>query len=93
MKRKEGLYAVARGLMAWFEREWKNRQALWLAIAVLIFLLLQFQILESINEINRELDSVDGELSRIKYRMGLIAKHVGVSSSDWGGRGFSDRGW
>ena len=91
MKRKEGLYAVARGLIAWFEREWKNRQALWLAIAVLIFLLLQFQILESINEINREFVSMEYKLRRMEERMGLIAEQVGVSSSDWGRGGFRRR--
>ena len=92
MKRKARLYSVARGLMERFEFEWKNRQALWLAIAVLIFLLLQFQILESINEMYRELDSAVGELSRMKYRMGLIAEQVGISSSDWG-RGGSRQRW
>ncbi len=83
MKGKERLYAVAGGPMEWFKRQWRYRQTLWLGLAVLIVLLLQFQILASVNEINRELGSMDYELSHMENRMKLIAEQVGVSSSDW----------
>ena len=36
MKGKGRVYAVVGDLMEWFEREWKNRQALWLGLTVLI---------------------------------------------------------
>ena len=87
MKGKERLYAVAGGPMERFKREWKIRQALWLAMAVLILLLLHFQILAAINGINRELDSIDYELSRMDNRLALMAEQVGISYSDWRGRG------
>ena len=74
-----------------FEREWKNRQALWLALAVLILLLLHFQILAAINGINRELDSIDYELSRMDNRLALIAEQVGISSGGRGSRADSSR--
>ena len=41
------------------------------ALAVLILLLLHFQILAAINGINRELDSIDYELSRMDNRLAL----------------------
>ena len=77
------MYAVADGRLEWLKRQWKNRQALWIGLAVLIVLLLQFHILASVSNINRELDSMDYELSHMENRMKLIAEQVGVSSSDW----------
>ena len=87
MKGQERLYAVAGGPMEWFKRQWRYRQTLWLGLAVLIVLLLQFQILASVNEINRELGSMDYELSRMDNRLALMAEQVGISYSDWRGRG------
>ena len=83
MKGKGRVYAVVGDLMEWFEREWKNRQALWLGLTVLIVVLLQFQILASVNKINRTLHSVEYEMYRIEAGMELIGEHVGISSSDW----------
>ena len=75
MTGKERLYAVAGGSMDWFKRQWRNHQELWLGLAVLIVVLLQFQILASVNKINRKLHSIDYGLYRIENDMARIAEH------------------
>lgn len=83
MKGKKRLYAVAGGPVEWFKRQWRNHQVLWLGLAALIVLLLQFQILASVNRINRKLHSLEYEMYRIEAGMELIGEHVGISSSEW----------
>lgn len=83
MKGKERVYVVKTRLIERCEREWKNRKAVWIGLAVLFVVLLHFQILASISEIRRELNSIDYELYRMENRMALIAEQAGVARSDW----------
>lgn len=64
--------------------ERKNNPAFWLVVVTLIVLLSHGYILFSINQINRELDSIDSRLWLMKERQEIIAEQVGIDTGKFG---------